>query len=302
MDASLSVVEDVRCEDVALDKTLRTALPDFRAPTFIDVTVARLGDGAVIVARMRSEGYVVERAFRAPNRKCDGLVRAVSAWASIVSDGWTDKSAEATGDEKTAGPPALPSKRALLPKKADVATPEIDEEGASVSRRDRPFRGELGIAGHVSDGLGSGAYAGVGVAISFVFDEQWVLREEVVMSSSALQLGTERSARWAALATELCHRARGNYQRGSGVSVEACVHAEPGMVELGDPREARSFTFLSMGPVAAIRGDVGDVVSFEVRAVGLWHAAKPERIGLLGSQSAPTYGARGEIAVSARAF
>ncbi len=351
VDLDLTLTETVDCADGPAERTLRRALPTLPRPTALRVAFARLEGGTVLFARMSSDAHVAERTFRAPTRNCDGLARAVSAWASITSDGWAEDDAKDSATNKTTGgaapngpvsgsplgggasvndPAGEPSAESSAPSKVASTTPqssgetdpsdakgratratsspkrafkastdEKDDAEPSGSRgidEDGTTRFELGAGVHVSDGVGNRSNAGPTLSTAIVVDGSWVAREQLLVSSSSFQPENSHRAGWFALASEGCHRSHGNYVRGSGISFEACAHLEGGSTV-----SSSAFGFVSAGPAIALRGDVGDIMAFEFRAVGLWHAAKPSHVGA-DPEPAPDFGGRGEISILARAW
>jgi hypothetical protein len=196
-------------------------------------------------------------------RTCTTLARAIGAWATLVIDAEMNRAHDDDGG----------ARRADAPRDDEATTGGADGTAVSLPRRagdDDPDHApaappkrmvELGGSIYVRGGLlDSGGVAGLSPSIAIEVTEGWLARPSFFF-------GRARDATLAHVGGrfDFCRRIPGNYIDRHGIQLDVCGGADLG----GVPSDSRAPFALraSVGPSAALRGELGAGFAIELRGL-----------------------------------
>jgi hypothetical protein len=260
---------------------------------------------------------IAHRTLSGATRDCDGLVRAMGVWASLVLDlerdhprpgPWPVSTSEASNavPMETAPSPTVP--RPAGTSKApdtDLAPPD----GVRGPREEARAL-EIGLGTLLMTGTGANAMLGITPSLVIETTAAFVVRPALVVGESLTPLGGS-NATWAAARVDGCLRMPGLYARDRGLQLDLCGGAEAGFTHFAGPpsgstgsgaaENPTTLPQLAIGPSIDLRGELGDRLSLLLRGVAEINAIRSGFEEPDSSRvSVPWFAARIEVALSWR--
>jgi hypothetical protein len=305
----------------ALANALANARAPKRGPTGaawqVRVGVDDTGATKTATARIVDDrGSLVAERSVSDRTACTPLARAIGAWASLVLDDELARARDAAdaplrsasasasvntnatpmnapSEGRDGRPPILESVDGSTAKDVD-AVPAQTEDG-------RTF--EVGLSGYVRDGLAADSgFAGGSAFVAFEVAKGWFVRPAVSYGTSTVQValgeGHRSSFTHVGLRGDFCRRIPGNYIERRGLELDLCLGSDTSRVwGTGPDSEDLSAMRESVGPSAALRGELGGSANLELR---LASGVNFIRDALLHEEPAPMIYGQAEVGVSWR--
>jgi hypothetical protein len=252
------------------EELLRAALGAARAPGHAWTVSMRVQPTATHA--LRAEGDITdENGFRVANRvlsvpagDCRGVARAVGVWASLVLD------EELTRAQRSAQAPVSPAATADPPSAAIVwPAPEPATKPPPESdwylHHDDARTLEIGVAGFILAGTGTGAMAGAAPYLIIEAGQGVFLRPSVAIGESLAPLNHPPITHALLLAGrfDTCLRLPGLYTQNRGIQLDMCGGADIGFVN--DTTDNVILPYVSLGPTLDLRGELGSMLSAAIR-------------------------------------
>ncbi len=227
---------------------------------------------------------VAERTLgdRAPGA-CTPLARAAGAWASLVLDDEMARAHDAppeagggsAGDEHPAAPP--------IGGRDQVWRARVEDRDLATlpSTAQRPRTFELGVMAYLRDGLAAtSGFAGGSPFVNVEVSPGWFVRPALAFGTSTARVPLDATHRGSfvhlGLRGDFCRRIPGNYIERRGIELDVCAGGDLAQVygqdtdEGVDPMAFRA----SVGPSAALRGELASATNVELRLAGGYNLAR----------------------------
>jgi hypothetical protein len=229
-------------------------------------------DGATVAERTVGD--------RTP-RTCTSLARALGAWASLVLDDELARAHDPAPSRSAA--PAEEERTAPLTGGHDsVWTARIeDHDVAPAPESGRPWTLELGLMAYLRDGLAAtSGFAGGSPFIAVEVSPGWFVRPALAFGTSTAMVPLDATHRGSfahfGFRGDFCRRIPGNYIERRGIELDVCAGGDLSHVygqdshDGVDPNAFRA----SVGPSAALRGELASATNVELRLAGGYNLAR----------------------------
>jgi hypothetical protein len=229
--------------------------------------------------------------------KCTALAAAVGAWAELVLD---DELTRAPSPPRT----EAPREPAMWPVRPVETTrerpPEADDGLAAPSdARAGAERGvDVGALLFLRNGAAStGGMFGIAPFVTVPLSERWLLRPSLMYATSTSRVPPDQSRSanlsWIGGRLDFCGRIPGNYINRRGIEFDMCAGGD--VVHIWS--DLGSVTRGSLGPAAALRGELGHDIALELRTMA---GVALNRNPITNEGDAPPFVTSFELGVSMR--
>lgn len=242
----------------------------------------RQGARAGVATIIDDRGEVVaERTVgdRGP-RTCTPLARAAGAWASLVLD---DEMARAHDPAPADAQPAAAERMAAPAGGHDVVWQARieDRDLPRTPALQRPWTLELGLMAYLRDGLAAtSGFAGGSPFVNVEVSPGWFVRPALAFGTSTAMVPLDATHRGSfahfGFRGDFCRRIPGNYIERRGIELDLCAGGDLSHVYGQDSRDGvdpMAFR-ASVGPSAALRGELASATNVELRLAGGYNLAR----------------------------
>jgi hypothetical protein len=222
---------------------------------------------------MRAEGQiyddlgltVADRELSAPTGDCRGLARAVGVWASLVLEQELARAQAAPAVSRAPQAADSQSTDSLWPAPAVLEKPPAERDWYLHHDETRTL--EIGLAGFLMSGQGTGAIAGAGPYFIVETGHGVFLRPSFSFGEALPPLNSPPivHAFWLGGRFDTCLRLPGLYTKNRGIQLDLCGGTDVGVVS--DSTDGVNLPFVSVGPSLDLRGELGGLLSATIRGV-----------------------------------
>jgi hypothetical protein len=267
--------DGARAEDV-LRRALgapRESVTGWTVSLKIERTGARAMRAAGEIADNRG-APVANRVLYGTGPDCAALAQAMGVWASLVLDAEEQRPHTAAAETQPPSPPvATPAgaeNDATAGEGVPWPAPEPHEKPSPEHdwylHHEKTSRAlEVGVSGFLMTGTmaGGGAMAGPSPFLFIEVGHGIFLRPSLEFGQSLPS--SKPSATWANSRFDICLRLPGLYSTHRGLQFDMCGGADVGLTLID---AGQTFAFVSVGPSADLRGDLGSNLAVALRFVG----------------------------------
>jgi hypothetical protein len=253
---------------------------------------------------IRAEGQIYDdlglmvaaRELSSPTGDCQGVARAVGVWASLVLQQELARAPAAPSVSATVSPTA----QAADSQSTDVLWPapavveKAPDERDWFLHHEETRTVEIGVAGFLMSGMGTGAMAGAGPYVIIEAGRGVFLRPSLAFGEALTSLNSPPivHAMWIGGRFDTCLRLPGLYTKNRGIQLDMCGGTDVGMVS--DSTDGIDLPFVSFGPSIDLRGELGSLLSASIRGVAGLNVTSET----LGPVYQPLWSGRLELAFS----